>query len=81
MRGATDLTDAEIDCGIIEVAGRSIRVAFVGSFNATFVISELLCLAADDRKCKSACLNFDQGIYPLFTLAVQAIRTNRRHTA
>ncbi|MCY4151388.1 MAG: hypothetical protein OXE94_04025 [Aestuariivita sp.] len=42
MREATDLTDAEIDCGIIEVAGRSIGAAFVGSFAATFVISEVL---------------------------------------
>jgi len=42
MREDKDLTDAEIRCGIIEMAGRSIGAAFVGSFAATFVISEVL---------------------------------------
>ena len=38
----TDLTDDEIRCGIIEVAGRSIGAAFVGCVAATFVLSEVL---------------------------------------
>ena len=41
-RSTTDLTDDEIRCGIIEVAGRSIGAAFVGCVAATFVISEVL---------------------------------------
>ena len=38
----TQLTDEEIRCGIIEVAGRSIGAAFVGCVAATFVLSEVL---------------------------------------
>ena len=39
---ATDLTDGEIRCGIIEVAGTSAGAAFVGCVAATFVLSEVL---------------------------------------
>ena len=39
---ATELTDGEIQCGIIEVAGTSIGAAFVGCVAATFVLSEVL---------------------------------------
>ena len=39
---ATDLTDGEIRCGIIEVAGTSAGAAFVGCVAATFVFSEVL---------------------------------------
>ena len=42
VRRTTDLTDDEIRCGIIEVAGRSIGAAFVGCVAATFVLSEVL---------------------------------------
>ena len=52
MRDTTDLTDAEINCGIIEVAGRSIGAAFVGSFAATFVISEVLRNLAGIPECE-----------------------------
>ena len=38
----TELTDGEIKCGIIEVAGASIGAAFVGCVAATFVLSEVL---------------------------------------
>lgn len=38
----TALTDGEIRCGIIEVAGTSIGAAFVGCVAATFVLSEVL---------------------------------------
>ena len=38
----TELTDGEIRCGIIEVAGTSIGAAFVGCVAATFVLSEAL---------------------------------------
>ena len=38
----TQLTDGEIRCGIIEVAGTSIGAAFVGCVAATFVLSEVL---------------------------------------
>ena len=38
----TDLTDGEIRCGIIEVAGTSAGAAFVGCVAATFVLSEVL---------------------------------------
>ena len=38
----TGLTDGEIRCGIIEVAGTSIGAAFVGCVAATFVLSEVL---------------------------------------
>ena len=42
LRGRTELSDGEIRCGIIEVAGRSIGAAFVGCIAATFVLSEVL---------------------------------------
>ena len=42
LRGTTELSDGEIRCGIIEVAGRSIGAAFVGCVAATFVLSEVL---------------------------------------
>ena len=42
FRRTTELTDDEIRCGIIEVAGRSIGAAFVGCVAATFVLSEVL---------------------------------------
>ena len=42
VRRTTDLTDDEIRCGIVEVAGRSIGAAFVGCVAATFVLSEVL---------------------------------------
>ena len=38
----TELTDGEIKCGIIEVAGTSIGAAFVGCVAATLVLSEVL---------------------------------------
>ena len=38
----TELTDGEIRCGIIEVAGASVGAAFVGCVAATFVLSEVL---------------------------------------
>lgn len=38
----TELTDGEIRCGIIEVAGASAGAAFVGCVAATFVLSEVL---------------------------------------
>ena len=38
----TELTDGEIRCGIIEVAGISVGAAFVGCVAATFVLSEVL---------------------------------------
>ena len=38
----TELTDGEIKCGIIEVAGASAGAAFVGCVAATFVLSEVL---------------------------------------
>ena len=38
----TELTDGEIRCGIIEVAGTSIGAAFVGCVAATLVLSEFL---------------------------------------
>ena len=38
----TKLTDGEIECGIIEVAGRSAGAAFVGCVAAAFVLSEVL---------------------------------------
>ena len=38
----TELTDGEIKCGIIEVAGASVGAAFVGCVAATFVLSEVL---------------------------------------
>ena len=42
LRRTTELTDDEIRCGIIEVAGRSVGAAFVGCVAATFVLSEVL---------------------------------------
>ena len=39
---STELTDGEIKCGIIEVAGASVGAAFVGCVAATFVLSEVL---------------------------------------
>lgn len=42
LGSTTQLTDEEIRCGIIEVAGRSIGAAFVGCVAATFVLSEVL---------------------------------------
>ena len=42
LRMTTELTDDEIRCGIIEVAGRSAGAAFVGCVAATFVLSEVL---------------------------------------
>ena len=38
----TELTDGEIRCGIIEVAGTSIGAAFVGCVAAAFVLSEVV---------------------------------------
>ena len=46
VRRTTDLTDDEIRCGIIEVAGRSVGAAFVGCVAATFVLSDVLRLLA-----------------------------------
>ena len=42
LQRTTKLTDDEIRCGIIDVAGRSIGAAFVGCVAATFVLSEVL---------------------------------------
>ena len=42
LRRTTELTDDEIKCGIIEVAGRSVGAAFVGCVAATLVLSEVL---------------------------------------
>jgi hypothetical protein len=36
------LTEGEIECGILEVAGRSVGAAFVGCFVAAFVLAEVL---------------------------------------
>ena len=38
----TELTDGEIRCGIVDVAGASAGAAFVGCVAATFVLSEVL---------------------------------------
>ena len=38
----TELTDGEIKCGILEVAGTSVGAAFVGCVAATLVLSEVL---------------------------------------
>ena len=42
MRETTSLTDGEIECGIVEVAGRSVGASFVGCVAATLVLSEVL---------------------------------------
>ena len=39
---ASDLTDGEIKCGILDIAGRAAGAAFVGCVAATLVISEVL---------------------------------------
>ena len=46
----TELTDGEIRCGIVEVAGTSIGAAFVGCVAATFVLSEVLRVLAGGRR-------------------------------
>ena len=38
----TDLTDGEIECGVIDLAGRSVGAAFVGCAAAALVVSEVL---------------------------------------
>ena len=38
----TDLTDGEIECGVIDLAGRSAGAAFVGCAAAALVVSEVL---------------------------------------
>ena len=43
----TELTDGEIECGIIEVAGRAVGAAFVGCVAATLVFSEVLRVFAE----------------------------------
>jgi len=43
----TGLTDDEVRCGLIDVAGRSVGAAFVGCVAATFVISEVLRFLAE----------------------------------
>ena len=42
LRQTTELTDGEIRCGIIDVAGTSVGAAFVGCVAAAFVLSEVL---------------------------------------
>lgn len=42
LTSTSQLTDEEIRCGIIEVAGRSAGAAFVGCVAATFVLAEVL---------------------------------------
>ena len=42
LRKTTDLADGEIECGAIEMAGRSVGAAFVGCVAATLVFSEVL---------------------------------------
>ena len=42
LRKTSELTDEEIKCGIIEVAGRSVGAAFVGCVAAALVLSEVL---------------------------------------
>ena len=42
LSGTTDLTDGEIKCGIVDVAGTSVGAAFVGCVSATLVLSEVL---------------------------------------
>ena len=42
MLKSGSLTEGEIECGILEVAGRSVGAAFVGCFVATFVLAEVL---------------------------------------
>ena len=42
LRKATDLSDGEIECGVIEMAGRSVGAAFVGCVAATLALSEIL---------------------------------------
>ena len=38
----TDLSEREIDCGLLEIAGKSVGAAFVGCAAATLVIGEAL---------------------------------------
>ena len=38
----TNLTEGEIKCGTVEIAGRAAGAAFVGCAAATFVIAEVL---------------------------------------
>ena len=42
LSATTELTDGEIRCGIIEVAGTAVGAAFVGCFAATLAVSEVL---------------------------------------
>lgn len=42
MRETTNLTDGEIECGIVEVAGRSVGASFVGCVAAALVLCEVL---------------------------------------
>lgn len=42
LRRVSKLSDEEIECGIIEVAGRSVGAAFVGCVAATLVLAEVL---------------------------------------
>ena len=42
LRKTTELSDGDIACGIIELAGRSVGAAFVGCVAATLVFSEVL---------------------------------------
>ena len=42
MLRSSSLTEGEIECGIVEVAGRSVGAAFVGCFVAAFVLAEVL---------------------------------------
>ena len=42
MLQLSSLTEGEIECGILEVAGRSVGAAFVGCFVAAFVLAEVL---------------------------------------
>ena len=46
LRKSTELSDGEIECGIIELAGRSAGAAFVGCVAATLVLSEILRILA-----------------------------------
>ena len=42
MLRSGSLTEGEIECGILEVAGRSVGAAFVGCFAAAFALAEVL---------------------------------------
>ena len=54
MLQSGSLTEGEIECGILEVAGRSVGAAFVGCFAAAFVVSEVLRRFVDGPRLETA---------------------------